>query len=71
MKKYLLPILLLVSCVQKPDVSPLSRIYQPEFLIIEKGTAVNTVDGIFISPTRQVWYSQKKVIELEKQLSQF
>lgn len=70
MKKLLLA-LFLTSCAQKPEVSPQSLIYQPEFLIIEKGTVVNTVDGIFISPARQVWYSQKKIMELEKQLSQF
>jgi hypothetical protein len=69
--KYLPLIFILASCVQKSDISPQSLIYQPEFLIIEKGTVVNTVDGIFISPARQVWYSQKKIMELEKQLSQF
>lgn len=72
MKKLLL-IALLTSCAQKPEVSPLSRIYQPKVLILAPNTEVKTTEGIYISGPKQpeIWHSGETVERLEKQLSQF
>jgi hypothetical protein len=71
MKKLLL-ILLLTSCAQKPDISPLSRIYQPKVLILAPNTEVKTTEGIYTSgPKPEIWHSAETVERLEKQLSQF
>lgn len=70
--KYLLPIIFLASCVQKPDVIVRSRLYQPSVLILAPNTTVQTIDGEYLSgPTKELWYPSRKVEELEKQLSQF
>ena len=71
MKKLLL-ILFLTSCVQKPDISPLSRIYQPKVLILAPNTEVKTTEGVYTSgPKPEIWHSAETVERLEKQLSQF
>ena len=71
MKKLLL-ILLLTSCAQKPDISPLSRIYQPKVLILAPNTEVKTTEGIYTSgPKPEIWHGAETVERLEKQLSQF
>jgi len=64
--RILLASLLLVSC-QTKQVD--RQIYQPEVLIIDKGTIVHTIDGIFISPEKQVWFSKKTVERLETIIS--
>jgi hypothetical protein len=68
MKYLILTSLLLTSCETRRVNK---TIYQPEVLIIDKGTIVHTIDGIFISPEKQVWFSKKRVMELEEKLSQF
>lgn len=69
--KYLLPILFLVSCAQKPDVTVRTRLYQPSTLILEAGKPIETVDGTYVPQSKEVWFPARKVEELEKQLSQF
>lgn len=70
--KYLLPILLLVSCVQKPDVTPLSRIYQPKAIFLAPNTEVKTTEGLYISGKNvEIWHSSETVERLEKAISQF
>lgn len=70
--KYLLPIIFLASCAQKPDVTVRSRLYQPPVLILAPNTTVQTIDGEYLSgQTKELWYPSRKVEELEKQLSQF
>lgn len=58
------------SCQNKKENSQ-RLIYQPEFLIVDKDTKITTVDGVYIVPEKQIWYSQKKVMDLEKVISQF
>lgn len=70
MKKLLLT-LLLCSCVQKQDISPLTRIYQPSYLFLEAGKPVSTKEGVYVPSQAETWFSAEKVEKLEKQLSQF
>lgn len=69
--KYILPILFLVSCAQKPDVTVRTRLYQPSTLILEAGKPIETVDGTYIPEFKEVWFPARKVEELEKTISQF
>lgn len=70
--KYLLPILFLASCAQKPVVSVRTRLYQPNVLILEPNTTVQTRDGQYISgQTFEIWHSAESFERLEKKLSQF
>lgn len=70
MKKLLLT-LLLCSCVQKQEVSPLARIYQPSYLFLEAGKPVPTKEGIYVPSHLETWFSAEKIEKLEKQLSEF
>lgn len=70
--KHLLPIIFLVSCAQKPDVNVQTRLYQPPVLILAPNTAIQTIDGEYLSgPTKELWFPARKVEELEKIISQF
>ena len=71
--KFLLPILFLASCAQKPDVSVRSRLYEPNVLILAPNTVVKTVDGDYVTNpvNMELWYPSRKIEEMEKQLSQF
>lgn len=70
--KYLLPILFLVSCAQKPDITVRTRLYQPSVLILEPNTVVKTKDGEYISgKSFEIWHSAATVEKLEKIISQF
>lgn len=69
--KYLLPIIFLVSCAQKLEITAKSVLYQPSTLILEAGKPIETADGVYTPQFKEVWFSMKKVEELEKIISQF
>jgi hypothetical protein len=70
--KKLIPIIFLACCAQKPEVSPLQRIYQPRVLILAPKTEVKTSEGLYISgESFEIWHSGETVERLEKQLSEF
>jgi hypothetical protein len=70
--KYLPLIFILASCVQKSDISPLSRIYQAKVLILPPNTEVKTKEGLYISGKEyEIFHSAETVERLEKQLSEF
>jgi hypothetical protein len=69
--KHLLPIIFLASCAAKPEVSPLTRIYQPKVLILAPNTEVKTTEGLYINKDTEIWHSQETVEKLEKELSEF
>lgn len=63
--------LLLAGCAAKPvpveaTVSTLN-IYQPSILSLEAGTRVETREGVYTSQTDEVWHSDKRYRELERQ----
>ncbi len=69
--KYLIPIIFLVSCATKPEITAKTMLYQPSTLILDAGKPVETADGIYIPQFKEVWHSAKKVEQLEKIISQF
>jgi virulence-associated protein VapD len=70
--KYLIVFILLASCVQKQEVSPLSRIYQAKTLILLPNTEVRTKEGVYISGQNvEIFHSAETVERLEKIISQF
>lgn len=66
MKRLLLTTLLLTSCQsQKID----KQIYQPEQLFLEAGKEIHTKEGRYSPQTDEIWFSARKVEELEKIIS--
>jgi hypothetical protein len=63
--------LLLAGCVVKPappePVSSPLNIYQPSILALKAGTRVETKEGIYTPQTDEVWHSDKRYRELERQ----
>lgn len=67
MKYLILTTLLLVGCQSKKIDT---RIYQPETLILNPNTKIETAEGIYISgPQKEVWYSGKTIENLERIIS--
>lgn len=57
------------SCETTRDVEryPTLNIYQPPTLILPKGTKIQTKEGIYTSQTEEVWHSDKRYRELERE----
>jgi len=67
MKKALILILLLSSCVNKPK--PDLRLYQPDTLILEANVEIITAEGKYRPPFQETWFSKKTVERLETIIS--
>ena len=59
----------LTSCetTSTPSVGNLN-IYQPSTLRLEKGRAIQTIDGIYTPQTNEVWHSDARFRKLERQI---
>jgi hypothetical protein len=44
------------------------NIYQPSILKIKKGTKIQTIEGIYIPQTNEIWYSEKEFRNLERSI---
>lgn len=66
---YLFVCLTISSCETTRDVEryPTLNIYQPPTLILPKGTKIQTKEGIYTSQTEEVWHSDKRYRELERE----
>ena len=68
MKYLILTTLLLTSCQSKKIDT---KIYQPNQLFLEAGKEISTKEGKYSPQTDEIWFSAKKVEDLERRLSQF
>lgn len=68
MKILLLTTLLFVSCKSKMIDATL---YQPNQLFLEAGKEIHTRYGNYSPQFDEIWFSARKVEEMEKKLSQF
>lgn len=67
MRTILLTTLLFVGCQSKKIDQ---RLYQPETLILNPNTRIETAEGVYISgPEKTVWYSGKTIENLERIIS--
>lgn len=67
MKNLLLTTLLLTSCQSKTDLT----LYQPDQLFLQAGAKIPTKNGTHVPQFDEIWFSAKKVEDLEAKLSQF
>ena len=59
----------LTSCGNNLEVKSRSlNIYQPSTLRLKANEPVNTVDGLYTPQTDEVWHSDKRYAELEREL---
>lgn len=59
----------LTSCetTSTPNVGNLN-IYQPSTLRLEKGKAIQTIDGIYTPQTNEIWHSDARFRKLEREI---
>lgn len=58
----------LTSCVATPQSDAgFLNIYSPDILRLQPAIPVQTVDGIYTPQTPEVWHSDKRFRELERQ----
>mgnify|MGYP003132169931 FL=1 len=59
----------LTSCetTSTPSVGNLN-IYQPSTLRLEKGKAIQTIDGIYTPQTNEIWHSDARFRKLEREI---
>lgn len=70
MKKYLAicSIFLYCSC-ETPKNQEIGKlnIYQPSIIVLEKGKQIETKEGFYTPQIEEVWHSDKRFRELERQ----
>ncbi len=60
----------LTSCVTKsPKSAPILNVYQPSVLTLPAGTEVLTENGLYTAQTREVWHSDKRFRDLEREFN--
>lgn len=66
----LVPILVNACSYEKGLPSSLKElnIYQPSILKIQKGTKIQTEEGIYVPQKDEIWYSEKEFRALERSL---
>jgi hypothetical protein len=44
------------------------NIYQPSTLRLEKGKAIQTIDGIYTPQTNEIWHSDARFRKIEREI---
>ncbi len=59
----------LISCTTKsPKSETILNVYQPSVLTLPPGAEVPTEQGLYRTQTREVWHSDKRFREIERQV---